>query len=59
MIEPEFGPQTTLIVRVGLVLQTLPEEVHVYIWNVIVYTDADVSRSRDSYVDYDDYTKLA
>ena len=58
MIEPELGPQTTFIVRVGLVWQTFPEVVHVAILNVIVYTDADVSRSRDNYVD-DDYTELA
>ena len=58
MIEPEFGPQTTFIVRVGLVWQTLPEVVHVLISNVIVCTDADVSRSRDSYVD-DYYDELA
>ena len=58
MIEPELGPQTTFIVRVGLVWQTFPEVVHVVIWNVIVYTDADVSMSRDNYV-YDDYTELA
>ena len=57
MIEPEFGPQTTFIVRVGLVWQTFPEVVHVVILNVIVCTDADVSRSRDNYVD-DDYTEL-
>ena len=58
MIEPELGPQTTFIVRVGLVWQTFPEVVHVVILNVIVCTDADVSRSRDNYVD-DDYTELA
>ena len=57
MIEPELGPQTTFIVRVGLVWQIFPEEVHVYILNVIVCTDADVSRSRDNYVD-NDYVKL-
>ncbi len=57
MIEPESGPQTTFIDRIGLVWQTFPEEVHVYIWNVIVCSDADVSRSRDNYVD-DDYVKL-
>ena len=58
MIEPELGPQTTFIVRVGLVWQTSPEVAHVVILNVIVCTDADVSRSRDNYVD-DDYTELA
>ena len=58
MIEPELSPQTTFIVRIGLVWQTFPEVVHVVIWNVIVCTDADVSRSRDNYVD-DDYTELA
>ena len=59
MIKPELGPQTTFIVRIGLVLQTLPEVVHILILNVIVCTDAVVSRSRDNYVDDDYYTKLA
>ena len=53
MIEPESGPQTTFIVRIGLLWQTFPEVVHVVILNVIVCTDADVSRSRDNYVDDD------
>ncbi len=58
MIEPELGPQTTFIVRVGLLWQTFPEVVHVLILNVIVCTDADVSRSRNNFVD-DDYDELA
>jgi hypothetical protein len=58
VIEPELGPQTTFIVRVGLLWQTFPEVVHVLILNVIVCTDADVSRSRNNFVD-DDYDELA
>jgi hypothetical protein len=53
MIEPEFGPQVTFIVRVGLVWQPYPDVVHVLILNSIVWTKEVVSRSRDNYVDDD------
>ncbi len=58
MIEPEEGPQTTFIVRVGLVWQAFVEVVHVVILNVIVWTKAVVSKSRDNSV-YDAYVALA
>jgi hypothetical protein len=54
----EFGPQTTFIVRVGLEWQTFPKVVHDVILNVIVWTKAVVSRSRDNIVD-DAYVALA
>ena len=57
MIEPELGPHFTFIVRVGPIWQIFPEEMHVNIWNVIVWTKAVVSRSSDNYVD-NDYVKL-
>ena len=58
MIEPEEGPQTTFIVRVVLVWQAFVEVVHVVILNVIVWTKAVVSKSRDNSV-YDAYVALA
>ncbi len=54
----EFGPQITFIVRIRLVWQIFPEVVHVVIRNVIVWTKAVVSRSRDNIVD-DAYVALA
>ncbi len=50
MIKPELGPQITLIVLVTPGSQTFPELVHVYILNVIVWTNVVVSKSRFNYV---------